>query len=244
MLRSAVHMHSCYAYISWPCVKQFRCQGQLTASPCSTLIDALCWARRGESLQLCFVCVAHDKGKQQETYFHFWLLPKTRAESSGIYFWPLSIRCSTTRATTLPSKWHKSSYKNANPAYSTTGNIVIFSLSVAVAWWRRCFFGPRPRSYELTKSLFPSSGHIDRYIHIYRAYILSIPFLTFLIILISFCVHLQIIPTKYQMQCSQACHLFYRSDPLKIVRGQGQYMFDEEGVRYLDCINNVAHGKC
>ncbi|TDG40314.1 hypothetical protein AWZ03_013258 [Drosophila navojoa] len=43
----------------------------------------------------------------------------------------------------------------------------------------------------------------------------------------------------------QACKLFYRSDPLKIVRGQGQYMFDEEGVRYLDCINNVAHvGHC
>lgn len=43
----------------------------------------------------------------------------------------------------------------------------------------------------------------------------------------------------------KACQLFYRSDPLKIVRGQGQYMFDEEGTRYLDCINNVAHvGHC
>ncbi|XP_011177329.2 alanine--glyoxylate aminotransferase 2-like [Zeugodacus cucurbitae] len=43
----------------------------------------------------------------------------------------------------------------------------------------------------------------------------------------------------------QACQLFYRSDPLKIVRGQGQYMFDEMGNRYLDCINNVAHvGHC
>ncbi|ALC49682.1 CG8745 [Drosophila busckii] len=43
----------------------------------------------------------------------------------------------------------------------------------------------------------------------------------------------------------QACQLFYRSDPLKIVRGQGQYMFDEEGTRFLDCINNVAHvGHC
>lgn len=41
----------------------------------------------------------------------------------------------------------------------------------------------------------------------------------------------------------KSCKLFYKSDPLKIVRGQGQYMFDEEGVRYLDCINNVAHGK-
>uniref|UniRef100_T1H5H9 Uncharacterized protein n=1 Tax=Megaselia scalaris TaxID=36166 RepID=T1H5H9_MEGSC len=41
----------------------------------------------------------------------------------------------------------------------------------------------------------------------------------------------------------KSCQLFYKSDPLKIVRGQGQYMFDEEGTRYLDCINNVAHGK-
>lgn len=43
----------------------------------------------------------------------------------------------------------------------------------------------------------------------------------------------------------QACKLFYGQDPLKIVRGQGQYMFDEQGHRYLDCINNVAHvGHC
>lgn len=41
----------------------------------------------------------------------------------------------------------------------------------------------------------------------------------------------------------KSCQLFYRSDPLKIIRGEGQYMFDEEGTRYLDCINNVAHGK-
>lgn len=26
-----------------------------------------------------------------------------------------------------------------------------------------------------------------------------------------------------------------------IVRGKGQYMYDEEGIEYLDCINNVAH---
>ena len=36
--------------------------------------------------------------------------------------------------------------------------------------------------------------------------------------------------------------LFFSEDPLKIVRAQGQYMFDEAGVRYLDCINNVCHG--
>lgn len=45
------------------------------------------------------------------------------------------------------------------------------------------------------------------------------------------------------LSSSKNCQLFYKSDPLKIIRGQGQYMFDEEGTRYLDCINNVAHGK-
>jgi 4-aminobutyrate aminotransferase-like enzyme/Ser/Thr protein kinase RdoA (MazF antagonist) len=33
--------------------------------------------------------------------------------------------------------------------------------------------------------------------------------------------------------------------PLKIVRGLGQYLYDEEGRAYLDCVNNVAHvGHC
>ena len=36
--------------------------------------------------------------------------------------------------------------------------------------------------------------------------------------------------------------LFFAEDPLKIVKAQDQYMFDEAGVRYLDCINNVCHG--
>jgi 4-aminobutyrate aminotransferase-like enzyme/Ser/Thr protein kinase RdoA (MazF antagonist) len=35
------------------------------------------------------------------------------------------------------------------------------------------------------------------------------------------------------------------SSPLKIVRGEGQYLFDEEGRRYLDLVNNVCHvGHC
>ncbi|XP_035723158.1 5-phosphohydroxy-L-lysine phospho-lyase-like isoform X1 [Vespa mandarinia] len=43
----------------------------------------------------------------------------------------------------------------------------------------------------------------------------------------------------------QSCKLFYKSNPLKIVKAEGQYMFDEKGGRYLDCINNVAHvGHC
>ena len=38
-----------------------------------------------------------------------------------------------------------------------------------------------------------------------------------------------------------SCKLWFRSDPLKIERARGQYMYDENDVRYLDCINNVCH---
>ncbi|XP_072481058.1 ethanolamine-phosphate phospho-lyase [Notamacropus eugenii] len=38
-----------------------------------------------------------------------------------------------------------------------------------------------------------------------------------------------------------SCKVFFAKDPLKIVRAKGQYMFDENGEQYLDCINNVAH---
>uniref|UniRef100_A0A3Q4GY04 5-phosphohydroxy-L-lysine phospho-lyase n=1 Tax=Neolamprologus brichardi TaxID=32507 RepID=A0A3Q4GY04_NEOBR len=40
----------------------------------------------------------------------------------------------------------------------------------------------------------------------------------------------------------QSCRLFYSEDPVKIVRARGQYLFDENGKRYLDCISNVQHG--
>lgn len=35
--------------------------------------------------------------------------------------------------------------------------------------------------------------------------------------------------------------LFFNERPLKIVQGFGQYLYDELGTEYLDCINNVAH---
>ncbi|XP_029931415.1 ethanolamine-phosphate phospho-lyase [Myripristis murdjan] len=38
-----------------------------------------------------------------------------------------------------------------------------------------------------------------------------------------------------------SCKIFFSHDPIKIVRARGQYMYDEKGQRYLDCINNVAH---
>ncbi|MCP2620343.1 aminotransferase class III-fold pyridoxal phosphate-dependent enzyme, partial [Candidatus Aminicenantes bacterium AC-334-K16] len=47
-----------------------------------------------------------------------------------------------------------------------------------------------------------------------------------------------------QKHLSRSLSLHYRR-PLKIVRGALQYLYDEEGKTYLDCINNVAHvGHC
>lgn len=31
--------------------------------------------------------------------------------------------------------------------------------------------------------------------------------------------------------------------PLKIIRAQKQFMTDNMGMQYLDCVSNVAHGK-
>ncbi|XP_037531249.1 5-phosphohydroxy-L-lysine phospho-lyase [Nematolebias whitei] len=43
----------------------------------------------------------------------------------------------------------------------------------------------------------------------------------------------------------QSCRLFYSEDPVKIVKARGQYLFDENGKPYLDCISNVHHvGHC
>jgi len=42
-----------------------------------------------------------------------------------------------------------------------------------------------------------------------------------------------------------SCKLFFKTDPLKIVAAKGQYMYDENNIPYLDCINNVCHvGHC
>ncbi|XP_041078759.1 5-phosphohydroxy-L-lysine phospho-lyase [Polyodon spathula] len=42
-----------------------------------------------------------------------------------------------------------------------------------------------------------------------------------------------------------SCRLFFPDNPVKIVRAKGQYLYDEEGRRYLDCIGNVHHvGHC
>ena len=44
-----------------------------------------------------------------------------------------------------------------------------------------------------------------------------------------------------QKYVGKSCKLFYRPDPIKFVRAKGQYMYNELGDEYLDCINNVCH---
>ena len=46
----------------------------------------------------------------------------------------------------------------------------------------------------------------------------------------------------YLYRSSQKLH-YGPEFPLKIVRGQGQYFFDENDEKYLDTTNNVAHGE-
>ncbi|XP_066572927.1 5-phosphohydroxy-L-lysine phospho-lyase [Amia ocellicauda] len=46
---------------------------------------------------------------------------------------------------------------------------------------------------------------------------------------------------KRKKLIGQSCRLFFSEDPVKIIRAQGQYLYDEKGRRYLDCISNVHH---
>uniref|UniRef100_A0ABM5FLC6 5-phosphohydroxy-L-lysine phospho-lyase isoform X1 n=1 Tax=Pogona vitticeps TaxID=103695 RepID=A0ABM5FLC6_9SAUR len=42
-----------------------------------------------------------------------------------------------------------------------------------------------------------------------------------------------------------SCRLFFPESPMKIIQAKNQYIYDENGNAYLDCINNVAHvGHC
>lgn len=43
--------------------------------------------------------------------------------------------------------------------------------------------------------------------------------------------------------CRRACKLHFEVSPLKIVRASKQYLYDDNGCEYLDCISNVAHGE-
>ena len=45
--------------------------------------------------------------------------------------------------------------------------------------------------------------------------------------------------------CRSLCLLHYKDEPLKIVRGEGQFLYDKDNVAYLDCVNNHSHvGHC
>ena len=50
----------------------------------------------------------------------------------------------------------------------------------------------------------------------------------------------QAIILKREKNLSKALSLSYEN-PLHIVRGQGQFLYDTEGKSYLDCVNNVCH---
>ncbi len=50
----------------------------------------------------------------------------------------------------------------------------------------------------------------------------------------------QAIIQKRQISLNPALSLSY-DNPLHIVRGQGQFLYDEKGTAYLDCVNNVCH---
>jgi len=44
---------------------------------------------------------------------------------------------------------------------------------------------------------------------------------------------------------AKSCKLHFDAAPLKIVKASKQYMYDEFGIEYLDCISNVSHvGHC
>uniref|UniRef100_K1R5C6 Alanine--glyoxylate aminotransferase 2-like 1 n=1 Tax=Magallana gigas TaxID=29159 RepID=K1R5C6_MAGGI len=48
-----------------------------------------------------------------------------------------------------------------------------------------------------------------------------------------------------QISYKRACKLHFEVSPLKIVRASKQYLYDDNGCEYLDCISNVAHvGHC
>ena len=47
---------------------------------------------------------------------------------------------------------------------------------------------------------------------------------------------------KFQHYFS-SCAIHFADSKLKIVRGSKQYIYDDLGTEYLDCVSNTAHGK-
>lgn len=38
------------------------------------------------------------------------------------------------------------------------------------------------------------------------------------------------------------CQIFYEDDPFVVSKASMQYLYDENGTRFIDCISNVQHG--
>uniref|UniRef100_A0A5S6QX35 Uncharacterized protein n=1 Tax=Trichuris muris TaxID=70415 RepID=A0A5S6QX35_TRIMR len=51
----------------------------------------------------------------------------------------------------------------------------------------------------------------------------------------------EVVMSKRREWIGSAVTVFYRDDPLMIVRAEKQYLYDENDKRYLDCISNVQH---
>jgi ethanolamine-phosphate phospho-lyase len=55
----------------------------------------------------------------------------------------------------------------------------------------------------------------------------------------------QALRQRHLLPALQAHYSTSDAGPIKLASGQGQYLFDVEGRRYLDCMNNVCHvGHC
>lgn len=50
-----------------------------------------------------------------------------------------------------------------------------------------------------------------------------------------------ILELRKQFLCSAQSISYANSGPLMLMRGEGQYLFDSEGIAYLDTRNNVPH---
>lgn len=53
--------------------------------------------------------------------------------------------------------------------------------------------------------------------------------------------HARRLVTRRARHVSSSLSILYPDDPIHVVRGQGQYLYDADGAEYLDCMNNVAH---
>ncbi|KAK6042129.1 hypothetical protein COOONC_20366 [Cooperia oncophora] len=48
--------------------------------------------------------------------------------------------------------------------------------------------------------------------------------------------------TKRKNIIGSKCQMFYKDDPFMVSKASMQYLYDDAGKQYLDCISNVQHG--